>query len=527
MTGSSRSAAWLGAYAVFTFLSFPHPVAGRVVDLGAGVAWLGPACLWLGLRGHAPRSAAKRAFLASLAAHTAVLHWIWIVSVVYGHAHPVVGLLGPIGLGAYIAVFTGVFGALAAGFARAGWGSPLLLAAAWAGVDYLRSFALSGFPWATLGYAQHQNPALLGLAPWTGVYGLSFATALGGFALARAAVERRATGRLTRQTRVAFASLLAAVAFGAVSYARTPEDPAETLRVAVLQGNVDQGVKWSRDWYERALGIYEDLTRRAAAAGAEIVVWPETAVPGAIGDDPRQMARIGALARETGALLVVGAVGLDAAEDGRSRVYDSAFVIEPDGAVLDRYDKSHLVPFGEYVPFAALLGHLFEAVARGMAGTAVTPGAGPRALDLPLPGGDGARLTAAVLICYEILFPDLVRRFVQDGAEMFFAITNDAWYGRTGAPYQFLAITALRSAETRVWTARAANTGVSAIIDARGRVRARTRIFERGWLHADVPLRPAPLGGSFYTRHGDVFAWGCWATLAAAGFAVWRGRRGT
>ena len=110
---------------------------------------------------------------------------------------------------------------------------------------------------------------------------------------------------------------------------------------------------------------------------------------------------------------------------------------------------------------------------------------------------------------------------------MFFAITNDAWYGRTGAPYQFLAITALRSAEPRVWTARAANTGVSAIIDARGRVRARTRIFERDWLSADVPLRPAPLGGSFYTRHGDVFAWGCWATLAAAGFAAWRGRRGT
>ena len=527
MNGSSRSAAWPGAYAVFTFLSFPHPVAGRVVDLGAGVAWLGPACLWLGLRATGPRSAAKRAFLASLAAHTAVLHWIWIVSVVYGHAHPLVGLVGPLGLGAYIAAFTGAFGALAAVFARAGWGSPLVLAAAWTGLDQLRSVALSGFPWATLGYAQHLNPALLGLAPWTGVYGLSFATALGGFALARAAVELRAAGHLSRQTRVAFGVLLAAVVFGIVSFVRTPEDPAHTLRVAALQGNVDQGVKWSRDWYERALGIYEDLTRRAAAAGAEIVVWPETAVPGAIGDDPRQMARIRALARETGALLVVGAVGFEAGGDGGGRVYDSAFLIAPDGSVLDRYDKSHLVPFGEYVPLGALLGRVFEAVARGMANTAVTPGAGPRALDLPRPDGDGARLTAGVLICYEILFPDLVRRFVRDGAEMFFAITNDAWYGRTGAPYQFLAITALRSAETRVWTVRAANTGVSAIIDARGRVRARTRIFERAWLQADVPLRPAPVGGSFYARHGDVFAWACWAALAAVGFAAWRERKGT
>lgn len=533
MTGSRRSAAWLGAFALFTFLSFPHPVAGRVVDLGAGVAWLGPACLWLGLRGHAPASAAKRAFLASLAAHAAVLHWIWIVTVVYGHASPYLGLLGPLGLGAYIAAFTAGFAALAAGFARAGWGSPLVFAAAWTAFDHLRSFALSGFPWATLGYSQHLNPALVGLAPWTGVYGLSFVTALGGFVLARAVVERRAEGRFSRQTRIAFGVLLAATAFGAASYARTPEDPEETLRVAVLQGNVEQGVKWSPDWYERTLGIYEDLTRRAAAAGARVVVWPETAMPGVIGDDPRQVARVRTLARETGALLVVGAVAREEAGDGRSRFYDSAFVIGSDGARVDRYDKSHLVPFGEYVPFAALLGGLFEAVARGVADSAVTPGAGPRALDLPLPGGDaapaedGGRLTAAVLICYEILFPDLVRRFVRDGAEMFFAITNDAWYGRTGAPYQFLAITALRSAETRVWTARAANTGVSAIIDARGRVRARTGIFERDWLQADVPLRPAPVGGSFYTRHGDVFAWGCWATLAAVGFAAWRGRRRT
>jgi len=127
-----------------------------------------------------------------------------------------------------------------------------------------------------------------------------------------------------------------------------------------------------------------------------------------------------------------------------------------------------------------------------------------------------------VPICYELLFPDLVRRFVNDGGEMLFAITNDAWYGRTGAPHQFLAMTALRSAETRVWTARAANTGVSAIIDARGRVRQRTRIFERDWLQADVPIRSAPTGGTFYTRYGDVFAWTCWAMSA---LGLWQARR--
>jgi apolipoprotein N-acyltransferase len=116
---------------------------------------------------------------------------------------------------------------------------------------------------------------------------------------------------------------------------------------------------------------------------------------------------------------------------------------------------------------------------------------------------------------------------VGDGAEVLLALTNDAWYGRTGAPFQFLAMTALRSAESRVWTARAANTGVSAIIDSRGRVRERTRIFERGLLVADVPLRPAPHGGSFYTSHGDVFAAACWAGIGGlALLGLVRSRRG-
>jgi apolipoprotein N-acyltransferase len=291
--------------------------------------------------------------------------------------------------------------------------------------------------------------------------------------------------------------------------------------VAVLQGNIDQGVKWSPDWYERSLAVYEDLTRRARAAGAEVVVWPETAVPGAMVEDGGGNARLAALARETGASLVVGAVGFEPPRSGgEPRVYDSAFLVDPGGVFRDRYDKSHLVPFGEYIPFQDLLGRFLVAVARGIASSGVTAGPAPRALELLLPGG--GRLTAGVPICYELIFPDVVRRFVRDGAEMLLAITNDAWYGRTGAPYQFLAITALRSAETRVWTARAANTGVSAFIDARGRVRERTRIFERGWLVADVPRRPAPAGGSFYTRFGDVFAWGCWLALLACPFAARR-----
>ena len=500
-------AVWLCAYALVTFLAFPHPVGDRVIDLGLVLAWLSPALLLLGLVQLSPGRAALLAFAASLAAHSAILHWAYVVTVVYGHAPPALGLLAPVGLALYIAASSGIFAGGWAWLARAGLASPLAAALWWTALDHLRSFALGGFPWATLGYAQHQSDALLALAPFTGVYGLSFVTVLGGAALAEALLELRARRRPGTRVQVALALVVVAHLFGLLRPAAA--EPGPTLRVAVLQGNIQQGEKWSRDWYERTLEIYETLTRQAAAEGAELVVWPETAVPAVIEIDHRHTERFTALARESGVALVLGAVGLERRDGAPPRVYDSAFLVDSAGVFRGRYDKTKLVPFGEFVPFAETLGRFFKALARGIAETSVTPGRAPRVLSIPLPGA-ASDLTSGVPICYELLFPDVVRRFVRDGAELLVAITNDAWYGRTGAPYQFLAMTAMRSAETRVWTARAANTGVSAFIDARGRVRSRTRIFERGYLVADVPRRPPPQGGSFYTRHGDWFAAACW-----------------
>jgi len=288
-------------------------------------------------------------------------------------------------------------------------------------------------------------------------------------------------------------------------------------------------VKWSPEWADRTLETYEELARRAAAEGARLVLWPETAVPGAIEADPELRQRLERLARETGATQVVGGVGV-APDPARQsyHYYDSAFVLGADGRWRSRYDKSHLVPFGEYVPLRRFLGRWLGAVAAGIAPRDVSAGSAPRAHEVPLPPAAGAEgperaggaVRAGIPICYELLFPDLVRRFAGDGARLLLAITNDAWYGRTGAPYQFLAMTALRSAETGLWTVRAANTGVSAVIDARGRVRERSAIFERALVVADVPLpAPLPAGGAaprtFFARHGDVFARACWLGLLA------------
>jgi apolipoprotein N-acyltransferase len=177
------------------------------------------------------------------------------------------------------------------------------------------------------------------------------------------------------------------------------------------------------------------------------------------------------------------------------------------------------VPFGEYVPLRSLIGMFVGAVASGIASADVTPGERPRGVVID--PGDG-ELRVGVVICFELLFPDLVRRFAADGSELLLAITNDAWYGRTGAPYQFLAITALRSAETGLWTARAANTGISAFIDGRGRVVQQTPIFEPAWRIADVPRARDPSRSSFFVRHGNVFAGACWAGLAGLVSLAWR-----
>jgi apolipoprotein N-acyltransferase len=519
---------WSLAAAATLFAAFPHPIAGRVIDLGWLLAWIAPALFLLALHGLAPRRAALWGFAIGWVAYSSILHWIYIVTVRYGHAHPIVGVIAPIALASYMALFGGVFGWSQAWLGQRGLASPWSAALAWAALDHARSFVFSGFPWAELGYAQHQNVAMRGLASWTAVYGPSFVSVLGSAAVLDAVTALRARVRPSAAAISAVAMVIALIGLGFA--ASRPSGAAEhtaTLRVAVIQGNIDQGVKWSPAAVEATIEKYEALSRTAAREGrAEVIAWPETAVPGGLELDPELRARVDALARETGAALVVGGVGLalDNVTGRPTAYYDSAFVVGPDGRIRDRYDKSHLVPFGEYIPFQRWLGKVLTAVARGIAQVGVEVNNEPRALVVPL--RDGREIRVGVPICYELLFPDLVRRFAADGGAALIAITNDAWYGRTGAPYQFLAITELRAAETGLWIARAANTGISAFIGGDGVAHSATPIFEDAWRVFDLPLHPDPTHATFYTRHGDLFVYACWALwLAHFGLAFARRTR--
>ncbi|MGH9749807.1 MAG: apolipoprotein N-acyltransferase, partial [Candidatus Polarisedimenticolia bacterium] len=291
---------------------------------------------------------------------------------------------------------------------------------------------------------------------------------------------------------------------GAATRTGAPE-----LAVAAVQPNVPQDRKWEEGSAARILDDLERLTREAAAGGAVLIAWPESASPYAVSlplPDPRDggraaphstyVERLEKLVDVTGARLVVGTVDYRMTPRGL-RAANSARIVTPGEGLGPAYDKIHLVPFGEYVPLARLLFFVER-----LAGGAIADfDPGERLEPLPTPWG-----AAAVFICYEAIFPDLVRRLAGSDATLLVNLTNDAWFGRTSAPYQHLAMAAVRAAELRRPLLRAANTGISALVDPYGRIVARTRLMETAILSGRVTPRS---GRTPYARAGDAFAWAC------------------
>lgn len=519
MSSPSAQKVALGLYAVLTLFSFPHELpGGGAFDLGILFVWFVPAALIVGIDGLPPIRAARAVFFASLAAHSLLFHWFFVVTVSYGGMPAWLGMLSPLLPSLYVSLFSALFAWAWARFGRtAPW--PIVVGAmSWVAVDWARGHFLGGFPWATLGYGLHLDVPLLSWTRWAGVYALSFFAASIGIAIGRVWLIRRAA--TIREFAVTVGCVVLAHGVG-VWISHDEFDSAVTVRVAAVQGNIDQGQKWDASLRDRILDKYLRLSTQAADAGAQWIVWPESAVPGFLDADATLRERLGLLARQSNAWLIVGGTGVefDAIAQRFSAFFDSAFVFDSAGNLRDRYDKTHLVPFGEFVPLRVLLGQVFESLARGLSPVDITPGPMPRTLVIETAGVHDVPLRVGVPICYELLFPHVVRRFGASGAGVMLAITNDAWYGSTGAPHQFLAMTAIRAAENGLWTVRAANTGVSAVIDAGGRVREASTLFEEAVIIADVPVSTGA-AATFYARFGDVFA-----GLCVVGSVVIFGRR--
>ena len=489
-------------------LSFPN------FDLGV-LAWVALVPLLLAIEGKGPLQGYALGCSAGVAFVLGMSYWIWTV--------PTFKLLAGVLAGFYIAQHVAVWG-LGVCWIRRRMALPLALVApcVWVAVEYLRSHVgFLSLPWLLLGQSQHASLALVQLSSLTGVHGLSFLIVLVNTAIAQALLDagrrmrqpvatREAAIRAPRAAIIAAVLVIGAFVHGAVVIARYRD--ADTTKVAIVQGNIAQDRKWDRRHRQSILDEYGRLTREAATQRPVMIVWPETAVPGDVLHDPALRDKVAALARETATHLLVGSSEYAKFSDKalRNKHYNSMVLFAPNGEIAGYYRKMMLVPFAEYEPLPG----------RVAWPRTVVPafGAFVSAVDYTILRAGPARVGAT--ICWENIFPDLVREVVKRGANVIVNATNEAWFGETAAPRQFLAMSVFRAAEHRIAVVRAANTGISAFIDPLGRVVGRVRnadgkaIFVSGVLVADVPLTTTR---TFYTRYGDVFAAG---PLAAVGLML-------
>ncbi len=485
------------------------------------LAWFAWVPLLAALRGKPAGSAFRLGFTAGLVANIGTFHWIVVVVHTYGHAPLPFALLVLLLLASYLALYPALWAAGVARSARAGDSAAVVLGAAlWVGLELLRAYTISGFPWAFSGNSQASFLPLIQVAEWTGAYGVSFLLALANLALAavlwRVAAGASRGGALGRAAAVA---VLIGLVIGWGGWRRAEiagrMAAATPLRVAIVQANIPQDVKWNPEFVVTSLARHLAYTRDAAEDHPDLVVWPEAAVTFFFQDEDELADLIFNEADGANAAIFFGASAHDRREGpGGEEVsyFNSAYLVGPGKRLVGRYDKIHLVPFGEYVPFRNWL-RFVSRVATGIAGDDFKPGAGPVVFDVA-----GHRF--GPLICYESIFPELSRSLVGKGADFLVNVTNDAWFGRSGAPGQHLQMAVFRAVENRVGIARAANTGISAVIQPTGEVAGATALFTMSSFTAPLWTR---VGDTFYTRHGDVFAWLC--AVFGLGAFVAPGRR--
>ncbi len=424
--------------------------------------------------------AAWRGFLFGLGMFGAGVSWVYVSLHNYGNMPAMLAGIAVLLFVAILAGYPALVGWLQARFFkdREFLRLVLIVPALWTLFEWVRSWFLSGFPWLHLGYSQVDSP-LSGYAPWVGVYGVSFAVALSAALLAQGWRER---GKFwTRYFPVLVVLWAGGWLAGKAEWVR-PVDGA--IRVALVQSNVALRDKWSPEYRQVIMDRYLDLSARAPEA--DLIVWPESAIPGYLDEiEPEFMSRLTKMANDRGTDFVLGVVEQD---ESRQTYYNSAVSV---GKVSAIYRKQHLVPFGEYFPMKPLLGWLFNSLHIPMSDFSAGPSNQP-----PF---QVAGQKAGVSICYEDSFGEEIIRMLPE-ATLLINISEDAWFGNSLAPHQRLQMARMRAIESGRPMVRAANTGPSAVIDHKGTVVARSPQFKEFVLSFQVqPMR----GVTPYVRFGN------------------------
>lgn len=490
------------ASGVLIALSFPNPGLSFL-------AWVALIPLLIAMEESSPRAAFRIGVTCGVTGYALILYWLNIVFVRYGHLPWSVSIPVYLLLVLWLALFYGLSLWVARLGEQVGIKAAVTLPIAWVAFDFIRSFLFSGFAWAMLGHSQFRTLPLTQIADLAGVYGITLLIVLANIVLYRAlrAVSGTGISYPVKSAVILLILLFATLLYGFNRLNEAHLDQGKPLRIALIQGNIPQDVKWSPAFREQTMNTYENLSREAAKGGVDLIVWPESAVPFFFQDEPLQAERIRSLARELTASILFGSPAHEL-RNGKSAFLNSAFLISPRGETLGRADKLHLVPLGEYVPLGRFLTFINKLVV-GIGD--FSPGESA----LPLNMGT---TKLGIQVCYEVIFPELARQYVQAGARVLVAITNDAWFGRSSAPYQHLAISTFRAIETRTPLIRAANTGVTAIVDHNGHISTMTGLFVEAYRTGEI--RPGS-GTSLYLTIGDAPAWLCVVITAGIALFAW------
>ncbi|RJP19474.1 MAG: apolipoprotein N-acyltransferase [Candidatus Abyssobacteria bacterium SURF_5] len=458
----------------------------------------------------------KQAFFAGTAAGLLFygITFSWFASLTYW-----VGSIALLGVGLLLLLFACFWGAVWVGKKYIEETMPAALAiffpALWILMEYVENHIFTGFGWGSLGYTQWNNLPVAQLASVGSIYSTGFFVVVVNVLIYQVIVNARSLKRLLIPAAAAILVIGGVWLWGA--HQTDQPDMTSPLRVGVIQPNFSLDVKWSEEYAVHMLKVQKRMTDQLAAEGAQLIIWPESALYGFL---VNEIDRVGRIVRENNIHLLMGSnhyerVVIRGEED--ILYYNSAFLLDPEGRILGRYDKRHLAPFGEYVPMANVIGFVGKvvpAISDFSAGSEITHfEVGGRKF--------------AVLICFENSFPHVVRESAQ-GVDFLVQITNDGWFGRSAQPRQDLAIAVFRAIENGMTLARGTNTGISCFIDPWGKVSGIVHnawgeeVFARGISEEPISTVSHP---TLYNRYGDLFVMVCLGLVVlAGGIGFYRGR---
>jgi len=370
----------------------------------------------------------------------------------------------------------------------------------WTAIEIIESKGEFGFTWQSIAYTQTYSPRFIQFAHFTGMYGVTFWVIL-----INVLIYFILTAKRKKKIYASAAALLLFLIpwiYGNFTMMNKNIPVQKKIKVALVQGNIDPYKKWTKTFIDSNYVVYKDLSFSVAGQKPDLIVWPETAMPFYIRYKFSRMKQVRLITDSMNSTLLTGAPDYSWDKNGKGHPYNSAFLIKPGIMKMLSYAKMHLVPFSEYVPFRETLPFFGKLIDKLNLDTGDFSAGDSIVVFSFIPRKGNSSIKFGTVICFDSIFPDLVRKFFNKGAQFLVIITNDGWFGRTSGPFQHERIAVLRAIENRAWVVRCANTGISGFIDPYGRYVDKSSIDTRTTIVHDISTNTSL---TFFTKHGLIF----------------------